>query len=353
MSAPAPDAPTAASPAAADTNRGAGDPAPTDTAAATAQSNGDLGTGHPAADAHASAGGSGPAGLGSSALPRPSSGRSSTTQATAPGGIGAGLGLPPRPAPARRRPSAGQRSSSATPSSTARTATEPEAGAAAPQPGQLGACRVHENLVLPSGVCQWCVHARRIVIQGRCVGRHDAGVDAWRRQQCRRQQRRRLRAGAWPDRVLAGYAAASQLAHRAECRAAAAGQRQQRLRVRSIVLSVLTCGGWASSPATHADCLRALHRRQAAGQVDFGALMNEMGPVLAQLMGSAGGSPALGTAANTAMPSAQVAGVVHERPHSAPPPDASAAGTAAESAQPLPVESASIDAMSLRDHHFV
>jgi hypothetical protein len=147
MSAPAPDATTAATPAAADTDRGAGDSAPADTAAATAQSSSELGTDHPAADSAASAGSGRPAGLGSSALPRPSSNRSSAAQPTPPGGIGTGLGLPPRPAPARRRPSAGQRSSSAAPSRTARAATDPEAGAAAPQPGQLGACCPYGNSV--------------------------------------------------------------------------------------------------------------------------------------------------------------------------------------------------------------
>jgi hypothetical protein len=90
---------------------------------------------------------------------------------------------------------------------------------------------------------------------------------------------------------------------------------------------------WRPSPRPcicySADCLRALHRRQAAGQVDFGALMNEMGPVLAQLMGGTGGNPALGTATNTTilpMPAAGGVQNVADRSQSAPP--TSAAGTA-------------------------
>jgi hypothetical protein len=152
-SVPVPNDSPASRPAAADADRGAGDSAPADTAAAAAQSSSEMGTGHPAADRDASAGGGRPAGLGSSALPRPSSGRSSAAQPAAPGGIGAGLGLPPRPAPARRRLSASQRSSSAAPSGTARAASDPEAGAPAPQSGQLGACNPYGN-TLCDVICQ-------------------------------------------------------------------------------------------------------------------------------------------------------------------------------------------------------
>ena len=56
--------------------------------------------------------------------------------------------------------------------------------------------------------------------------------------------------------------------------------------------------------------------------------MNEMGPVLAQLMGGAGGNPALGAAANTTIFPTPAAGSVQDvadRPHSAPPTSATGA----------------------------